>query len=226
MNSFIQALSKSQYQITFGWNPEYPPNLGTVAYYNVYVGQTQVASSMTKIASNIGPSPDNQNPGNIGKIIYQAQLATVQSVLILPSTSDFTNLLLYWAITWVNQAGSESSIGNSTIVMVPPVGIIGLTMRDDPSIRRQGFVFSDELQMWIKTAGSELGAVITDACDLYKTNTVTQYTRDNTGNILVEKIYWADRTTSGSPAKLINYTYTDISGTSYVSQIVISDSTV
>jgi hypothetical protein len=192
-----------------------------VQAYNVYVGQIANPSSLTKIAS-VSPIPDNMNPGNTGKVIYVADIALVQATLSISSTLNFSNLLLYWAITYVDDTGTESDINSSRVVEVPPVGVYGKTMKEDPTINRHGYVFSDDLQSWIKMAGSDCGATVIDACDLYKTNTITKYGRDNSGNILTELIYWSDRTSTGSPAKLITYSYDN----NLVSQIVVSDSTV
>jgi hypothetical protein len=130
--------------------------------------------------------------------------------------------LLYFTLTYIDAAVVESLIASSTIVEVPPVGIMGRTMKEDPTTNRHIYGFSEELQKWIKAAASGKGALITDGCNLYKTNTITEYSRDASGNVLTEKVYFYDRTTAGSPAKLITYDYTG----NYVSKVTVIDSTV
>ena len=218
MKTFIEVLDKAADKIKFGWKPEDPYG---ISGYNVYVGQVAVPASMIQIVGNVAPQPSNE-PGSYKKVVTFVSAADVQTALSLPATSDFSNLVLYFAITYIDMSLSESSLSDSTIVEVPPVGIMGKTMREDPTQNRHIYGFSDELQRWIKVAGTGSGAIITDVNDMYKANITTEYTRDSTGNVLTEKAYFSDRTTSGSPAKLITYDY--LGG--YVSKVTITDSTV
>jgi len=121
----------------------------------------------------------------------------------------------------VNSVGSESAIADSRVVEVPPVGIIPRTMKDDPTMNRHPYVYSDELLRWVKTAGSSSGALITSASDFYEANITTDYTYDGT-NLATKLSYLSDATTSGSPAKLTTYTYTG----GDLTKVEITDSTV
>jgi hypothetical protein len=217
MNTFIEILYKAADKITFGWSPE---ALTGISGYNVYVGQVSIPGSLTKIVSNVAPQSSNSSQ-SYRKVTCDVTATMVQALLGLPSTSDFSNLLLYFAITYISGSG-ESSIASSTVVEVPPVGVNGKTMREDPSVNRHLYGFSDEMQRWVKAAGTGRGALIVDSCDFYKANMITEYTRDGTGNVLTEKVYFSDRTTSGSPAKLVTYSYSG----GYINRVAVSDSTV
>jgi hypothetical protein len=216
MNSFIEPLNKTADKIQFGWKQEAPTG---VSYYKLYVGQ--VPGTLTLLASNIGPQGSNE-PGSYKKVTYDVTIEAVRTLLSIPATFSFANLLLYFAITYVNSAGAESSISDSTVVEVPPVGIYGKTMKEDPTMNRHIYGFSDELQRWIKTAATASGGLIVDTSDFYKANMITEYTRDSSGNVLTAKSYFGDRTTTGSPAKLTTYDYTG----GFVSKMIISDATV
>lgn len=217
MNTFIEVLYKAADKITFGWNPEAATG---ILGYNVYVGQVAIPASMVVVAANVAPQPSN-SPQSYKKVTCDVTATNVQTALGLPVTLDFSNLLLYFTITYITGAG-ESLIADSTIVEVPPVGVNGRTMREDPSINRHLYGFSDEMQRWIKLAGTGRGALIVDSNPFYKTNMITEYTRDSSGNVLTEKAYFADRTMLGSPAKLITYDYS----AGFVSKVTVSDTTV
>ena len=217
MNTFIEVLYKAADKISFGWNPEAPTG---ILGYNMYVGQVAISGSMSSIVNNIAPQPSNSSQ-SYRKVTCDVTATEVQTVLGLPATLDFSNLLLYFTITYITGAG-ESPRADSTIVEVPPVGVNGRTMREDPSINRHLYGFSDEMQRWIKVAGTGNGALIVDNNPFYKSNMIMEYTRDSSGNVLTEKAYFSDRTMSGSPAKLITYDY----DAGFVSKITITDSTV
>ena len=216
MQTFIEPLYKSDDKIQFGWNPE--PVAG-ITYYKVYVGQGP--GTLTLLADRIS-TQTSDNPVYLRKVAFDAMIDDVRTVLSLPSTLNFGNLLLYFAITYVNSAGAESPITSSRVVEVPPVGILGKTQREDPTANRHIFGFSDEIQRWIKIATSGTGAIIVSSSDYYSPNMTTMYTRDSSGNVLTEKTYFSDRTSSGSPAKLLSYSYAD----GFVSKVTVSDSTV
>jgi hypothetical protein len=216
MVTFIEALNKSINNIDFGWNPE--PGVA-VSNYNIYVGL--VPGTLTKLVSNISSNVSN-NPENFKKIGYSVNITTVQSALSLLSTFNFANTAFYWAITYVS-GGSESSLTNSTVVFVPPVGIMAKTMREDPAINRHLWGFSDDLQQWIKASATLNGALITSASDFYSDNIISKYTYDTSGNMLTALYYKSDMTYSGSPAKLVTYTY---NGSNKLTLKAVTDSTV
>jgi hypothetical protein len=216
MITFIEPLYKGDNKIQFGWNPE--PIAG-VASYNIYVGQ--VSGSLTKIVSGISTRVSD-NPINLKKVAYDVTIETVRTALSLPATADFSNLVLYFAITYTDIAGAESLIGQSHVIEVPPVGILGRYKKEDPSSNRNIFGFSDEAQRWVKAAATGSGALIVNSSDFFAPNVTTAYTRDSSGNPLTALTYWSDRTTAGSPAKLFTYTYDG----GFVSKLVITDSTV
>jgi hypothetical protein len=218
MVTFIEPLFKVPDKIMFGWTPE---PLSGVQGYKVYVGQVPLASALSILESNVSPIPSNDTP-SLKKVSYTATIESVRTLLGISSTLDFSNLLLYWAITYINAAGSSSSIADSRVVEVPPVGILGKTKKEDPTTNRNIFVFSDELQKWTKGAASGDGALITDACDLYKANITTEYTYVDGTNVSTMKSYFTDRTTAGSPAKLTTCSYTG----SQLIKMIITDSTV
>jgi len=218
MNSFIEPLNKTADKIQFGWKSESPTG---VTSYNIYAGQVPAAASLTKLVSGIAPQTSNE-PGSYKKVTYDVTIDSVRTLLGIPTTFSFANLLLYFAITYVDSYGTESAIADSVVVEVPPVGIYGKTMKEDPTQNRHIYGFSDELQRWIKGASTGRGALIVDTSDYFKANMITQYTRDSSGNVLTALSYFGDRTTAGSPAKLVTYDYTS----GYVSMVTVSDSTV
>ncbi len=213
MNSFIEPLYKAVDLIKFGWSRE----AGAVSY-NMYVGQT--SGSLSQLYTDI-PDVASKQPVGLGKVIRDATIEDVRSTLSLASTVNFGNRTLYFAITYVDSVGAESALADSRIVEVPPVGITPKTMKDDPTIRRQGFVYSEDLLKWVKMAGSASGALITSESSFYSDNITTEYTYDGT-NLSTEKSYLSDATTAGSPAKLKTYTY---SGSDLI-KVVVTDSTV
>ena len=218
MKSFIEPLNKTATQIQFGWNPESPTG---VASYNVYVGQMPNGLNPTPLVSGIGPRSSNE-PGSYKKVTCDVSIDSVRNLLGIPTVFDFSTLVLYFAITYVDSYNNESALSASTVVEVPPVGIYGKTMKEDPTQNRHIFGFSDEIQRWIKVAATGKGALIIDSSDFFKANMITEYTRDSSGHVLTEKSYFSDRTTAGSPAKLTTYSYSS----GFVSKTVIVDSTV
>lgn len=213
MNSFIEPLYKAVDLIKFGWSRE--PG---AASYNIYVGQ--VSGSLSLIYENI-PNVASQLPVGLGKVNYDVAIEDVRTLLSLVSTINFGNKTFFFAITYVDSVGSESALADSRVVEVPPVGIIPKTMKDDPTMNRHPYVFSDELLRWVKMAGSSSGALITSDSDFYKDNITTEYTYDGT-NLLTEKSYLSDATTAGSPAKLTTNEY---SGSQLI-KVIVTDSTV
>jgi len=211
MDTFIEPLYKSQNEIKFAWAPED----GAVSY-KVYVGL--VPSPLSLLEEYVSSSVSELSLAR-GKVLYIAQASAVQTALSLAATVDFSNTVFFWTITYVDAAGAESAIADSTVVEVPPVGITAKLMKDDPAIRRHPFVFSDELQRWTKTMGSSSGAMIVDSSDFYKTNMTTEYTYDGT-DMSTSLSYLSDATT-GSPAKLTTYTYV----ASQLTKIEITDTT-
>lgn len=214
MVNVIEPLYKSQNKIDFGWRPE----VGAVSY-NIYVGLAP--ASVTELASGIDNIKSNR-PMDMGKIPYSVNIADVQSLLGLTTDYDFSNTVFYFAITYLDSTGSESThapIPASNIIEVPPVGIIPRTMKDDPTMNRHPYVFSDDIQRWTKVAGSSMGAVIVDSADFFKSNITTDYVYN--GDTTTTKSYFSDATT-GSPAKLTTYTYNN----GLVTKIQITDSTV
>jgi len=216
MVSFIEPIYKTKDSIQFGWKPE------TGAYsYNIYVGLGPAASLMaTPIVTGVQNVPDNV-PATRGKVTCTVNASDVQTFLSLPTTVDFSNHLFYFAITYLDALGAESALADSVIVSVPPVGITVKTMRDDPTINRHGYVFSDDIQRWTKVMGSAAGATIVDSADFYKSNLTTEYVWDGT-NMSTMKSYPSDATLAGMPAKLTTYTY---SGSSLI-KTQVTDSTV
>jgi predicted membrane-bound spermidine synthase len=94
-------------------------------------------------------------------------------------------------------------------------------MKDDPTMNRHIYVFNDDVQRWVKTAGSSSGAIITDTADFYKASITTVYTYDGT-NLSSTKSYLSDATAAGSAAKLTTYSYSG----SQLTKVVVTDSTV
>jgi len=211
MDSFIEPLYKSKNEIKFAWALED----GAVSY-KVYVGLVPSALSLLE---DILDNRASEQALARGKKLYIASVADVQALLSLAATVDFTTTVFYWAITYVDSAGSESAIADSTVVEVPPVGILPKLMKDDPSIRRHPFVFSDDQQRWTKAMGSSSGAQIVDSSDFYKMNMTTEYTYDGT-DMSTSLSYLGDATT-GSPAKLTTYTFV----ASPLTKVEITDTT-
>ena len=218
MNSFIEPLNKTAGKIQFGWKQEATTG---ISGYNIYVGQVPAAASLTKIVTGVAPQVSS-DPGTYKKVVYEVTIDIVRAALSISASYDFSNLLLYFAITYVDAYGVESAIDLSTVIEVPPVGIYGKTMKEDPTQNRHIYGFSDQLQRWIKAAASGTGALIVDTNDYYKANMITKYTRDSSGNVLTALSYFGDRTTSGSPAKLTTYSYS----AGFVSKVAVTDSTV
>lgn len=220
MQTFIEPLYKDFDKIIFGWNPEPDP----ASSYKVYVGLAPATGSLSLLAT--APAQVSQYSSTRGKIVYESNIADVRTVLGIPSTWDFSNHAYYYAITYVNGAGVESSLSDSRVVTVYPTGILGKEMKEDPTINRHLYEFSDESLRWIKVAGSKNGAIAVDSNDFYLINTTTEYVYDASGNTLTEKTYLTDATFSGSAAKLKTYEYNDSSNPSLPTKIIISDSTV
>jgi len=213
MISVIEPLYKSKDKIIFGWKPE------TGAYgYRMYVGLAP--ASLTLLYDSIG-STVSETPVSLGKISYEVYATDVQAALSISSTYDFSNKVFYFAIIYVNSAGSWSALADSTTIEVPPTSVIPRFMKDDPSMNRHPYVFAWDIQKWVKTAGSSQGAMIVDSCDYYKENITSEYTYDGT-NLTQTKSYLSDMTAVGSPAKLTINTY---SGSKLIKS-VITDSTV
>jgi hypothetical protein len=212
MISFIEPLYKSQNSILFAWNPE-PGALS----YNIYVGINSLVGSMVSLFTKINPTPGN-SPAAPGKIAYKVNIVDVQTALSLAS-GDFSDTTFYFAVTYNNP--TDSGISNSRIVKIPPVGIVSSYMKDDPTTNRHPFVFSNDIESWVKAAGSSYGATIVDSADFYKSNITIDYTYDGT-NLATVKSYPSDSTSSGLPAKLTTYTYSG----GKVIKIQITDSTV
>jgi len=214
MTSVIEPLYKSKDKIQFAWKQE----PGAVSY-KMYVGVTPTVTTLVSLYTKIS-NQVSQVPISLGKVTYDALATDVVTALSLAATTDFSNKVFYFTITFVNSLGAESARASSTVVEVPPVGITSRFMKDDPTINRHPFVFSDGLQRWVKTAGSSSGGLVVDTCDYYKANITTDYTYDGT-NIKTTRSYLSDATT-GSPAKLTAYTYVGSS----LTKIQITDSTV
>jgi len=219
MNSFIEPISKYSKKIEFGWNRE-----TGAASYNMYVGLINYAmvSLYTGISAQVNRDNNVVGSAALGKVYKAALIEDVRSVLSISNPAkDFSNTCFWFAITYVDAIGAESSLSASTIVEVPPVGITTRYMKDDPSTNRHSYVFNNDLQRWVKLLGTPQGAMVIDNSDFYKANMVTLYTYDGT-NVQTVKTYPSDMTTAGSPAKLTTYAYTG----NLVSSIIITDSTV
>lgn len=212
MITFIEPLYKTGDYIDFGWNPE----PGATAY-RMYVGLA--SGSMSLVYDNIGPDR-SERAADRGKVPYRAEIADVLTAAGL-TTGSFLDTVFWFAITYKNSVGAWSVLSDSTPVEVPPVGITPRFMRDDPTINRHNFVFSHDLQKWVKGAGTSSGALVVDTADFYKSNLTTEYTYDGT-NVATVKSYSSDTSVAGSPAKLTTYMYTG----SQVTKISITDSTV
>jgi len=158
----MEALYKAPEKIAAGWYPE--PVLG-ITSYNMYVGVAPVYTSLLSLYTKISTQVD-QAPSRRGKVPQDVLIADVRAALTLPATVDFSNKVFYFLITYVVGA-AESTKTDSIIVEVPPVGVSPTHMRDDPTVYRQPFVFSHDLQKWSKVAGSGSGAVIVDASDFF-----------------------------------------------------------
>jgi len=217
MVTTVDALYKSADKLILGWSPE--RNV-SVESYSLYVGLVRQTTSLVLLQAGISIQTSS-NPGEIGKIVFPALIADVRTALSLPATVNFANTEFFFAVTYTNSAGVESALADSIISEVPPVGITTKYRKDDPTANRMIFGFSEEAWRWVKAAASAGGALITDACAFYQTNTVTEYKYDGT-NLSSMKSYLADRTTAGSPAKLVTYAYTG----SVVNKVTVSDTTV
>lgn len=216
MISFIEPIYKTKTSIQFGWKRE----PGAKAY-RIYAGLGPAAPLLTLLPTpEISDIPDN-TPATMGKVTYKVEIVDVQALLGVPATWDFSNKAFYFAIIYQDSVGSWSAIADSTIVEVPPVGITIKQMKDDPTINRHEFVFSDEIQRWTKMAGSSSGAVFVDSADFYKSNITIDYKWDGT-NLSSIKSYPSDATSAGMPAKLTTYTYTG----STLNKVSITDSTI
>jgi hypothetical protein len=154
------------------------------------------------------------------KVSTEVTIEEVLTVLGLASTYDFSNIQLYFAITYVDSSG-ESTLADSPITTVPPVGIVSAPQKDDPTANRHIFGWSEDIYRWVKIAASTSGGLATDTSDYFKANTTTEYTYDGT-NLSTVKSYLTDMTAAGSPAKLITYEYDG----GNVSKVTITDSTV
>jgi hypothetical protein len=174
---------------------------------------------MQLLYQNISSQVSKQS-GTLGKVTQVAEIADVITLLSLPSTADFSNKVLYWTLTYVDSVGSTSDIALSTIVKVPPVGIIPKYMKDDPTINRHVYFFSEEDQKWVKSMGTSSGALITSSSGFYADNVTTEYTY--VGDTTSTKTYLSDATTAGSPAKLTTYYYTG----GLLTKTVTTDSTI
>lgn len=216
MQTKVEILYKASETLNLGWQPE-PED---VASYKLYVGLVDDSSVLSLLDQNIS-AQKSEDSGTIGKVVYNVAIADVISTLGLASTRNFSNTAFYFAITWVNSSGVESSIADSTVVEALPVGIVPKYRKDDPTVNRFMFGFSEEEWKWVKLMASGGGALITDSCGLYQSNTITEYTYDGT-NLSTEKTYFTDRTETGSPAKLITYEYSG----SQLTKVTVTDSTV
>jgi len=216
MQTVIEPLYKSKNQIQFGWKPE-PGNVAVS--YNMYASQIKSTASMILLYQNISAQV-SQQPGSIGKVIYTAEIADVITLLGLPSAVDFSNKVLYWTLTYVDSVGATSSISLSTVVEVPPVSVIPKYMKDDPSINRHVYFFSESDQKWIKGMGTSSGALITSSSGFYADSVTVDYIY--AGDTTSTKTYSSDATTAGSPAKLTTYTYAG----GILQKVVTMDSTV
>lgn len=223
MQTVVEALYKSNNKIRFGWNSEplNPPTLTRIQSYKIYGGLAGVVGSLQKLAENISPQT-SELPATRGKVVYDALIADVRTLLSLSADMNFNNIVLYWAVTLVDQNGVESTLADSNIAEIFPVGIEPKLRKDDPTSYRQIFGFSDEELRWIKTAASSRGAIIVDTSDFFKANIITEYTYTGTGDVSTSKSYLADRTAPGSSAKL---TINDYSGANLIKSTIL-DSTV
>jgi len=215
MQTYVEILDKAKDRLLLGWTPE--PT--TVKSYNLYAGLIGLPGSLSLLQSNI--SPQISMRVGIKKVITEVLIDDVRTLLGISDTSDFSNTVVYFAITYLNAAGIESTLTDSTVVEALPVGIVPKYRKDDPTVNRFMFGFSEDVWAWVKLMASSGGALITDSCGLYASNTVTEYTYDGT-NVKTMKIYYADQTTTGSPAKLTTYEYSG----SDVIKVTVTDSTV
>jgi len=214
MISFIEPYYKSAGKIDFVWSPEQG-----AASYNMYVGLSSTA--LVSLYTGI-PTTPSRDSRTIGKVYMPCLIEEVRTALSLADSITFAgSTVFYFAITYVNSLGVESSLSDSRIVKVTPVGITIDTMKDDPTSNRHCFVFSQDLQRWIKMAGTSTGSLVVDSSPFYSANITTVYTYDGT-NVSTIKSYPSDATTTGSYAKLTTYTYAG----SQISKITITDSTV
>lgn len=216
LTSPVTTVNKAAENYTLGWKPM----TGDVASYNLYVSLTSSVAGLTVIMQNINPHPA-EIPTGRGRVTASVAIGAVRTALGLSADVDFTNIILYYAITTVDSAGSESALANSTISEILPVGIEPSQRKDDPTQYRQIFGFSDSSYRWVKAAVSSKGGLITDAADFYKANITTEYTYDGT-NLAETKSYPSDKTSAGMPAKLTTYEY---SGSDLI-KVTVTDSTI
>lgn len=216
MITSVEALYKANTLLKLGWNPE--PVI--VTSYNLYVSLIASVSSMTSLMTGIKARPSDQ-PVDRGKIGVDVDISDVRTALSLPITVDFSNVTLFFTITYVNSAGITSALADSIIVEIPPVGITTRYRKDDPTVNRFIYGFSEEELKWVKAAASGMGALIVDVSDFYKANIVSEYTYDAT-DIKTIKSYFSDKTAAGYPAKLTTYTYSG----GFITKSVITDTTV
>jgi len=218
MKTFPEASYKSSDLLTLAWKPE--PGVA-VSDYDLYVGQVgDSTGNLSLLASGVASSPaSDPQYSMVNKVYYDVPIATVQSTLGISSDLDFEDLVLYFALSYTNPSGTTVF---SKIVEVPPVGITGKLQKEDPAINRHIFGFSDELQRWIKSAATGNGALIVDSNDFYKDNITTEYSWTIDGSMATTLSYFSDRTTTGSPAKLTTYDYTN----GHLLRIAVTDSTV
>jgi hypothetical protein len=215
MQSALEALYKSRDKIIVGWNPE--PGV-QVTTYNIYVGLAPVLSSLTRFITGVPPYRSD-NPQTLKKVTWEVTLSSVQTALGI--TTDFTNTLLYFSLTY-SVGATESLVANSTLVEVSPVGFGPLTRNsDNMAYESFNFGFSSDIQRWVKMASTATGAVIFTPSDFDKPNITTLYTYDTT-NLKTTLSYPSDQTVAGSLAKLTTYTYVG----SQLTKVVVTDSTV
>ena len=217
MANSVDALSKSVDKLILAWTPE-KGVVGTQSY-NLYVGLVDISTSLVSLATGIS-SVMSQKPGEVGKIAYVAEIADVRAALSLADTVTFANTQFFFAVTFVLD-GVESTLADSPISGIPPVGIITKYRKYDPGANRHMYGFSEDAWRWVKLMSSSGGALITDSNAFYALNTVTEYTYDGT-NVSSMKTFLSDQTAAGSPAKLTTYEYSG----SQVSKVTVTDSTV
>lgn len=221
MQATVNSLWKQSDTMVLGWKPDSSIDPADIKNYKIYVGLANLSTALVLLGDNINPQV-SELPAHRGNVVYQATIADVRSVLSLPTTINFTNVLLYYAVTYVNHSGVESTLANSTISESLPAGIEPKQRKDDPTAYRQIFGFNDNDYRWVKLAASNNGGVAVDSADFYRINTITEYTYTGGGDVSTAKSYLSDRTWAGSPAKLIINEY---SGSNLIKTTVM-DSTV
>ena len=220
MISVVEVIRKTAVGLELGWKPEPGVN---VINYKLYCSTVPTAASMSLLRDNINPAVKRADTPGLGKVYLPISQTEIQTVL--GSSVLLSETTIYLLLTYVDVSG-ESLLSASTIVEVPPTGIILEYLRDDPTINRSPFVFSHDRQRWVKTAGSSSGALITSSSIFNTSNEITEYTYDSSGSVATAKSYLPDATTAGCPAKLITYTYGDPSWPTKPTKVVITDSTI